>query len=345
MNLDFMRDPRYSVRSLSDAIVNIPNEYSLLASMGLFPEVGIRTTYVEVEIKNHSLNIIPTSTRSSPAPHLGHSKRELRMLKTIFMQLDDSLRPSDLQNVRAFGTDDVFAAFDELLAERFELIQATYRQTHEYMRWGALKGNVYDADGTTVLYNCYTEMGEEKSSYDFKFATTTLNGPLDATVKARRDMQKSGMGEPINQIVWLCSPAFMDKTINHPYYKTFYDNQQGRPHPFFEDTAANGFVVAGQIFIEHSGEASYVDPADGAVSTHSFISSGEAIGVPLGTRQTFRSYFSPGEMMDTVNMPGQSMYASVKELDHGRGIEIHTESAPLFLVQKPRLVLRGYSSN
>ena len=65
----------------------------------------------------------------------------------------------------------------------------------------------------------------------------------------------------------------------------------------------------------------------------------------MGTQQTFRSYFAPREMLDTVNMPGQSMYASLKELDHGAGVEIHTESAPLFLVQNPRLVLRGYSSN
>lgn len=344
MQLDFLRDQRYAVRNLSDAIVNIPNEYSLLGDMGLFPDKGIRTTYVEIEIKNGVLNIIPMSTRGAPAPHMRHSSRNLRVLKTLFMQLNDTLRPSDLQNLPAFGTPEFFQAFDQLLLERMTQLQVSYRQSHEYLKWGALRGNVLDADGSTVLYNCYTEMGESQRSYDFKFSTSSSNEPLKATVAARRDMQTDAMGEPMNYTLWLCSPRFIDGVINHPYYKTYYDQQQGRPHPFFDDVAANGFVIANQVFMEHLGTASYVQD-DGTTLTHDFIPDNEAIGVPLGTRQVFRSYFAPGEMMSTVNMPGQSMYVSLKELDHGAGVEMHTESAPLFLVQKPRLVVRGYSSN
>ncbi|MGE3064118.1 MAG: major capsid protein [Hyphomicrobiaceae bacterium] len=344
MQLDYLSDPRYSVRNLSDAIINIPNEYSLLTQMGLFPDVGIRTTYVEIEIKNGELNIIPTSQRGAPAPQMRHGGRSLRALRTLFMQLDDYLRPSDLQNLPAFGTPQFFESFDMLLAERSQQIQAYYRQTHEYMKWGALRGNVYDADGTTVLYNCYTEMGESQQSIDFKFGTTAENGPLKATTAGRRYMETNALGEPISGIVWLCSATFIDKVIHHPYYKTYYDNQQLRPHPFFDDVAASGFHVGGNFFMEHNGTATY-KADDGTTVTHSFIPANEAIGIPLGTRQVFRSYFAPGEMMDTVNLPGQAMYVSMKELDHGRGIEIHTESAPLFLVQKPRLVLRGYSSN
>ncbi len=344
MQLDYLRDPRYAVRALSDAIMNVPNEYSLLGQMGLFPEVGIRTTYVEVEVKKGFLNIIPTSQRGAPAPNMRHSSRSLRALKTLFMQLNDHIRPSDLQNLPAFGQPELLSAFDELLIERMTQLQATYRQSHEYMRWGALRGDVLDADGSTILYNCYTEMGESQKSYDFKFGTSATNEPLKATVAARRDAEKDLQGEPMNMMLWLCSPTFMDGVIHHPYYKTYYDNQQGMPHPFFTDMAANGFVVGGQVFMEHLGTASYVQD-DGTTLTHNFIPTGEAIGLPLGTRRVFRSYFAPGEMMSTVNMPGQSMYVSLKELDHGAGIEMHTESAPLFLVQKPRLVLRGYSSN
>jgi hypothetical protein len=50
-------------------------------------------------------------------------------------------------------------------------------------------------------------------------------------------------------------------------------------------------------------------------------------------------------MLDAVNMPGLAMYASLKQLDHGKGIEIHTESAPFFAVNKPQLVVKAYSSN
>lgn len=342
MQMDYLRDPRYSVRNLSDAIIKIPNLYSFLADMGLFPEVGIRTTYVEIETKAGQLNLIPMSERGSPAPYKKKATRNLKVMKTLFQQLNDKLVPSDLQNLPAFGAPNFFESFDALMIERFMEIQRYYRQTHEYMRWGALRGNVYDADGSTVLYNCYTEMGESQSSFDFKFGTTTSNGPLQAVKDGRRHMETNLLGEPMAQTLWMCSAEFWDKLTQHPFMLKFYENQLGRPNPYVDDLPV--FQVGNDLFVEHNGIASYL-AEDGTSTTHRFIPENEAIGIPLGTQQTFRSYFAPGEMMSTINMPGQAIYVSTKELDHGAGIEIHTESAPLFVVQKPRLVVRGHSSN
>jgi len=347
MQLDFLRDPRYTVRNVSDAIMKVPNEYSLLSSLGLFPERGIRTTYVEVEAKEGYLNLIPTSQRGGPAPEKKRSTRSTRVLKTLFMQQNDTIRPSDLQNLPAFGqlgSEQFMEAFDDVLAERFFELQRGYRQTHEYWRWGALRGDVLDADGT-VLYNCYTEMGESQQSIDFAFGTTSSDTVMAGTKAARRYMEKNLLGESLTKMLYLCSSEFFDKATTHPYFAKFYENNvQGRPNPFLDDLGVTYFQHGTATFIEHNGEASYLQ-ADGTTQTRRFIPANEAIIVPLGTQSVFRSYFSPGEMMDAVNMPGQSMYASLKELDHGGGVEIHTESAPLFLVQKPRLVLRGYSSN
>lgn len=342
MQMDYLRDPRYSVRNLSDAILKIPNLYSFLTDMGLFPERGISTTYVEIEAKAGQLNIIPTSQRGAPAPYKTKTTRNLRVLKTLFLQLNDKLVPSDLQNLPAFGMPGFFEAFDALLAERFNDIQRYYRQTHEYYKWGALRGDVLDADGSTVLYNCYTEMGESQSDFDFLFGTTTANGPLNAVKAGRRHMERNLLGEPMTGTLWLCSAEFWDDVTQHPYMMKYYENQIGRPNPYVDDLPV--FQVGNDIFVEHNGIASYLGD-DGTSTTHRFIPANEAIGIPLGTQQVFRSYFAPGEMMSTVNMPGQAIYVSTKELDHGAGIEIHTESAPLFVVQKPRLVVRGYSSN
>lgn len=347
MELDFLRDPRYSVCALSDAIMQIPNEYSLLSSLGLFPEKGIRTTYVEVEIKKGVLNLIPVSERGAPSPTKAKSTRQTRVMKTLFHQQNDVIRPSDLQNLPAFGSDMFLDGFEDELSDRFVELQRGYRQTHEFWRWMALQGDVVDADGTTVLYNCYTEMGESQQSIDFKFGTTSEDTVMQATKDARRYMQRNLLGETMNRVLYLCHPTFFDSVTQHPEIQAAYKNTGGlgRPNPAFEDLGVTYFQHGTATFIEHDGFATYVDPTDGSVSEQQFIPDDEAIAVPLGTQQTFRSYYSPGEMMDAVNMPGQSMYASLKELDHGAGIEIHTESSPLFLVQNPRLVLRCYSSN
>lgn len=347
MELDFIRDPRYSVRNVSDAILKIPNEYSLLGQMGLFPEKGIRTTYVEIEIKTGYLNLITTSERGAPAPEKKRSTRDLRVMKTFFMQQNDTIKPSDLQNLPAFGhpgSEQFMESFDDVLGERFFELQRGYRQTHEYMRWGALKGDVYDADGTRVLYNCYDEMGEEQESIDFKFGTTATDTVMAASKTARRYMEQNLLGEPMSGQLYLCSAEFFDNVVNHPKHHEIYKNNPvGRPNPLLDDLGVTYFRHGTATYIEHNGQASYLSD-DGTSVTRRFIPENECIIVPLGTQQAFRSYFSPGEMMDAVNMPGQAIYASLKELDHGAGVEIHTESAPLFLVQKPRLVLRGHSS-
>jgi hypothetical protein len=340
---DYLSDPRYSVRAMSDAIMSIPNEYSLLADLGLFPEVGISTTYVEIEAKNGSLNLIPTSLRGGPAGYVKRDTRNLRVMKTLFQSLNDKLVPSDLQNLPAFGDPMGFERFDTLLQERFARLQAGYRQTHEYFRWGALRGNVYDADGTSVLYNCYTEMGESQQSFDMKFGTTDgTAGPTDAITSLRRFHQKEAKGEPMGRTLVLCSAGFMDKLRKHSQYVKIWENQQAAANPIIDGFTS--LMTADALYVEHVGEATYVAD-DGTVTTHQFIPANEAIAVPLGTRQVFRSYFAPAEMMSAVNMPGQAMYVSLKELDHDGGIEIHTQSAPLFVVQKPRLVARLYSSN
>jgi hypothetical protein len=344
--LDFLSDPRYAVRALSAAIVETPNMYSMLSDMGLFPERGIAVTYVEIEIKKGSLSVIPMSTRGAPAPHMTRDRSSIRMLPTFFMQMNDTLRPSDLQNLRAFGTTDIFESFDNLLAERMAKLLRMYRMSHEYMRWMALMGDVTDPATGQRLYNCYQEMGESQAAFDFKFGSTTDNAPLAATKAVRRYYERERRGEPMSGLAWFASSEFMDKLTSHPAYIKMYEQQQAigalSNHPLFEDHEI--FKVGNNVFIEHNGYATLTLP-DKTQQEKIFIAPGEAVGVPLGTVECFASYFAPGEMMSAVNMPGLAMYTSLKVLDHEAGIEVHTESAPIAVVQKPRLVIRGHSSN
>src|SRR5690606_15783187 len=161
MQLDFIKDPRFGVGPLSEAIINFPNEYGLLNQLGLFQGKGISETTVKVDIKNKQLNIIPTSPRGAPVPMDSSDSRSLKAFPTFRHALGGTLLADEFQNVRKFGTDDELDVFEERLMEKMEDLAAKHRQTQEYLRWGALKGNVYDADGVTVLYNVYTEMGEQ----------------------------------------------------------------------------------------------------------------------------------------------------------------------------------------
>jgi len=336
-------NPHYSVRAMSDAIINVPTRYKLLSLLRLFPDKGIRTTYVEIHRKNKTLNILPTTERGGAATKGRRDTRDKILVGTQYISHEDQILADDIQNLPAFGSDEFFESFDMVVNEKLENLFMKYEQTFENQKWGALRGDVLDADGS-VLYNSYDIFNITQASFDFKFGTTTSDGAMKAAKDSRRYVEKEKGDEPMNGMVWFCGPGFMDKLTAHPSMAEAYRNQQSRPNPLLDDMH-DGFRHGGATYIEHNGTVASVNPETGVEEEIRFIAENEAIGIPFGTSQVFRSYFAPGTMMTNVNMPGQAIYVSPKLLDHGRGIEMFSESAPLFLVQKPQLVIRGYSSN
>lgn len=338
MQLDFIKDPRFGVGPLSEAIINFPNEYGLLNQLGLFQEKGISETTVKVDIKNKQLNIIPTSPRGSPAPRDSSDSRSLKAFPTFRHALSATLLADEFQNVRKFGSDDELEVFEERLLEKLEDLAAKHRQTQEYLRWGALKGNVYDADGTTVLYNVYQEMGEEQKTVEFDLEADKGDPIQEGTDELLDHMELEAAGEPISGVVMICSPGFWEKLTLNEEFRKAYTYFAGQPNPL-RDNLRNGFFHKGITYLRHIGRATFLG-SDGTKTTHMFIPENEAIAVPLGTRQVFRTYYAPADYIETVNTIGQEMYAKPKLMDFDRGIEIETQTQCLNLVLKPRLVVR-----
>jgi len=61
----------------------------------------------------------------------------------------------------------------------------------------------------------------------------------------------------------------------------------------------------------------------------------------MGTQDTFRSYFAPADWMETVNTVGLSKYAKVLPDRGGRWVELLSESNPLPLCLRPKVLVKG----
>ena len=152
---------RYTTDQLSAAIMQRDNEYGLLNAMGLFQEVGIADRTVKVEIGKQSLSLIPTSPIGTPAPAADTpDEGNIRILPTFRHARMASVLAEEVQGVRRFGSNDQVETVDQKVMEKLDKLQREHRQTKEFLRWAALRGNVVDADGDRVLYNTYTLMGE-----------------------------------------------------------------------------------------------------------------------------------------------------------------------------------------
>jgi hypothetical protein len=71
----------------------------------------------------------------------------------------------------------------------------------------------------------------------------------------------------------------------------------------------------------------------------------EGVAFPLGTLDTFRTYFAPANLMEAVGTYGQELYAHQLARPNGTGVDIYTQSNPLPIVKRPALTVRLFSSN
>ncbi|MCF6199262.1 MAG: major capsid protein [Hyphomicrobiaceae bacterium] len=342
--IDELVRERFGTVDLSSAINKRDNEYGLLNSLGLFDEEGIDEHHVKIETRSQSISMVPTSEIGTPAP-AGDTPdiRDVRILPTFRHAKMHRILAKDLQGVRMFGSNDTAEMVDIKMLEKIDLIQREHRQTKEFMRWGALKGNVYDPDGQRLLFNTYDLMDETQRVIEWDLNNANAVDPIQTGNDVLLDhMETEALGETINGVIKFCSPAYMTKMQENKEfrdaYKYFASQNGGEINPN-RQSARRPFEFKDVTYIRHLGKASF-KAKDGSPIVHTFIPDGEAIAVPLGTFGVFQTYFGPLENTDGINTIGQEVYVLPKVMDLNMGVELHSYSYQLNMVKKPRLVVR-----
>lgn len=342
---DFLNDPAFSVRNLTRYIRRVPNVYGRLAQIGLFRPETTHLKYVEIEIERDTLSIIPVTAPGTAAPRASGSKRETRNLNLLRIALDDYILADALSGRREAGTQDELMHPLREVGKRMGKISVQHFQTLEFLKWGVLKGDVYDADGTRLLYNVYDLMGEEQETIYFNLA-----GAGDTVDQAKRDtvrfVEQNLQGDTLTGYHWFCGSEFFDNMAKKAEIRDAYKFFGAHPANPLVNGISNVFQHAGMVFEEHNGIVSYKKP-DGTTVAHRFIAEDEAIGVPLGTNFTFVTYYGPAAFIDAVNQEPEDdgsqtyLYARVKPNDDETALRIMTEQRPLPMCLHPRLILKG----
>jgi hypothetical protein len=111
----------------------------------------------------------------------------------------------------------------------------------------------------------------------------------------------------------------------HKEVKTAYQNwQTGRSA---DQRHALGFSYSGITFEEYRGQASFVQ-AVGTLGSRRFIGWGKPC-FPVGTVDTFATYFAPADFNENVNTIGQPLYAKQEPRKFDRGTDLHYAEQPL----------------
>ncbi|MDF1577680.1 MAG: major capsid protein [Desulfobulbales bacterium] len=323
----------YSVAELTAAINILPNQYGLLGQKNLFPDQGVRTRTIVVEERNGILNLLQTQPPGSPGTQNKMGKRTVRSFAIPHIPHDDTILPEEYQGIRAFGTGSQVDPLAAIVNDHLQNMKAKHDLTREYLRMGALKGIILDADGST-LYNLYTEFGITAKTVSFALGTATTK-VRSKCLEVVRHIEDNLKGEVMTGVECLCDQDFFDALISHALVKEAFANHEAAIDRLGGDPR-KGFEFGGIRFVEYRGTAT-----DANGTARKFIAADQAHFYPIGTMNTFKTYNGPADFLETANTVGVPYYAKQEVRKFGRGLDLHTQSNPLPLCHRPAVLVKG----
>lgn len=330
--LDVFKKDAFNMISLTTALQTLPFKPARIGQMGLFAAKGIRTLTAAIEEKDGFLSLLATKPRGSAATYAAPKKRTVRTFAVPHIPHEDVVYADDIEGLRAFGSETQLQAVAGVVNERLAMMRQDHEITLEHLRAGALRGSIVDSDGTTELFNLFTEFGVSETSIDFLLGTagTDVREKVLEVVDAIEDALGAA---PLDHIHCLAHKTWFRSFISHA---TVVDAWAAwRDGEFLRGDPRKGFPYAGVIIEEYRGKVGSVD----------YIPSNTARFFAVGVPNMYQTILAPANFMETVNTVGQLLYAKQERLDLDIGIRLHTQSNPLPLCMRPASLVKGHTSN
>lgn len=325
--LDIFNDDAFSLVSLTKAINEQPYVPGRIGALGLFSEEGINTTSVSVEYDGATLSLVPAGQRGAPAQNVKSDKRKLINFNTIHLPQRARILADQIVGVRAFGSDSELQTVQTVVNKRLAKMRYALDATIEYQRIGALKGQILDANGSTVLEDLFTRFGLTQQTKAMVFATATTN--IRGKVMEAKRLMEDALGNAMyTGARALCSASFFDALVNHAKVESAFVNWQSN-ETLRQDVRA-GFLFAGVLWEEYRGTVGGVD----------FIGSGDAYLVPEGVPDLFVTNYAPADYVEAAGSLGLPYYAKQELLDFGKGVDLEAQSNPISVCTRPRAVIK-----
>lgn len=332
----------FSSISLTSAIQDIKFIPSFLTSLNLTTRKPIRTTDFYIEKEAAHLKLIPTSERGTPRPRETRDRRTVRNFSTVRTAMTDSLKASEIQNIRAFGSETELEAVLTEVMMRMGKLRQNLALTMENRLLGMVKGQILDSDGSTVIADWYTEMGiSVPTEIGFNWAARTGVHKYIKQNVIRPIMKSLGGRAPAGmRIVALCGDDFYDSLIENSEVRATYLNWLAA-----QELRGNAGGI-GQVYETFSfGGVDWINYRGTDDGTTVALASDKCRIFPTGVPGMFDEVLSPGENLDFVNTLGQPVYAGLFQDPSGRNefVEMDINNYSMHVCTTPEALLQGRS--
>ncbi len=338
LTMDVFNNDAFKATTLSAAVDKMDYVPNFLGSLGtrLFVPDPVRTEDVWIENRSTGAIILPFSTRGSAPAQEGGDQREARAYKTQRIADASRVTASELQGIRAFGSETELKSLQMEVARRQFKIKRSFDLTFEYHRFNCITAaKVINPKNNKVVYNWATEFGQAiPNAVNFALSTYDENGGINKTCRTiRRSILKGlkGVGVP-SLIMGLCGDTFFDNLTGNKETRETYLQWAAAEQLRNDSGEWSTFKYGNILFVNYRGTDDGTTLGVDASTCHFF---------PLGAG-IFRWAQSPGERFEYVNTPGQSAYSSiVLDKDRNSFADVEVYSYPLPVCTMPGALAKG----
>ena len=327
--------PDFYMSSLTDTI-NLAPVHVPQSREKIFKIKRVKTRVVAFEENNGLLKLIKSGDPRNHDNYLNKSKRKVRFFEVPIFPLNDTIEPEEVQDLKGFGVK-ALQGKAKLVLERITLLKTSHKYTQSFLKMGAIKGVIYDADGS-VLYDLFDEFSITKKIVNFELDKEDT----DVSEKCRmltRHMEDHIRGDRFEKVKVEVSEEFFDKLVAHPSVKEIYLGHKGAVAKFGGDNRKN-FEINNVIFSENREKHI---PEDEDAEPLRFVDANKGHAYPTKTTNTFYHVLAPAKFNEVVNTEGKEFYAKIKVEDFDIGYTLHTQSAALPLSVRPRCLIEVHA--
>jgi hypothetical protein len=325
--LDIFNDDAFGLISMTKAIIEAPHQPGRVTELGWFSNEGISTTSLAIEKIGSNLTLVPSAARGAPGKPIVGDKARMVNIGTVHLPQRATISADEVQNIRAFGTETEVETVQNVVNKRLAKMRRDLDTTIEWQRVGAIKGQVLDSDGTTVLHDMFSIFGVAQNTKDMNL-DSDLTKVRNMVVEVKRSIEVELGGLNYRSIRALCSQTFFDAFVSHPGVEKAYDRWMDSQ--FLREDQRAGFYFGGVFWEEYRG----------VVAGTSFIETDAAYMVPEGVPDMFITNYAPADYMETANTMGLPYYAKQELMRMGKGVEIESQSNPVSINTRPRAVIK-----
>lgn len=334
MLLDVFNSDPFTTTSLTAAINKAPYKPARIGQMGLYRRVPISTLSVFIEEMEGKLSLLTTKRRGGGGSTMAtRETRKVRPFSIYHIPHDDALLADDIQGVRAFGSEMQLEILSQKTNEKLMRLRQNHEATHEYHRIGGIKGIITDGDGSTELLNLFTEFGLSQQLFYFDFANNTS---IKTTCMEVYDWMEEAVGaSPWTSIHAMVGKTFWKELLTSPEVEAAFDRaNNGSFLRENQTTGSRSFEYCGITWESYRG----------AVGATKFVADDAAHFFPVGVPDLFLEHFGPADFIETVNTMGVPVYVKQETMKFDKGVELHSQSNPLYICTRPGLLGKGLST-